>query len=80
MGHTKTKLTMGTQAPMALLKEQISRYFKLNEREKMTLPYLLGSGCCDHEFGLCLSCHAPPLALRDINLPLHAVCILATTR
>ena len=82
MGHAKTKLTVGTppQAPMVLLKEQISRYFKLNEREKMVLPYLLGSGCCDHEFGLCLSCHAPPLALRDINLPVHAVCILATTR
>ena len=79
MGHANTKLTVGTQAPMALLKEQISRYFKLNEREKMVLPYLLGSGCCDHEFGLCLSCHALPLALRAINL-VHALCILATTR
>ena len=74
MGHANTKLTVGTQAPMALLKEQISRYFKLNEREKMVLPYLLGSGCCDHEFGLCLSCRARPAGLARHQSP-RACCV-----
>jgi hypothetical protein len=40
-----------TQAPMFTLAEQLSLFLKLDEREMMVLPYLLGSGCCDHEFG-----------------------------
>eukprot|EP00960_Hanusia_phi_P043085 755857-Hanusia_phi.AAC.3 len=40
-----------TQAPIGLLAEEMIRYFNLNREERIVLPYLLGSGCCDYHHG-----------------------------
>jgi hypothetical protein len=39
-----------TLAPIKTVAEELIAYLKLDKREKMILPYLLASGCCDYEY------------------------------
>lgn len=40
-----------TQAPIMTVVVELTKFLKLEKRERMVLPYLLGGGCCDHESG-----------------------------
>jgi hypothetical protein len=40
-----------TQAPLVTVVTELIKFLKLDSREKMVLPYVLGGGCCDYEYG-----------------------------